>query len=72
MVVFFGSLMTFSNAALLFQSCRNSFTLIGNVVIFGCFWGLLEHLNHDIDTANLTTKDKDIFQVSWFVRGQIQ
>lgn len=42
---------------------RYTFTIAANVLVFSCFWILLEKINHDADTANLTPGDKEIFWV---------
>ena len=42
---------------------RYAFTIIGNLVIFVCFWVLLEKLNNSPDASKLSPSTKKIFWV---------
>jgi Na+/melibiose symporter-like transporter len=44
------------------NSMRYSFTIIANLIIFGCFWGLLELFNHD-GSSDLSKNDLNIFPI---------
>ena len=46
---------------------RYTFTILANLVVFGCFWGLLENFNSSADAADLSPDDKEIFWASNFV-----
>lgn len=49
---------------LLCHVCRYAFTIIANILVFGSFWGLLEHVNKgDVDANDLNPSDKKIFWV---------
>ena len=50
---------------LLFRVCFNrySFSIIANITIFGCFWGLLALL-YPSSIHTISQNDKDIFKVS--------
>ncbi len=39
------------------------FTILANVVVFGCFWALLDKFNSSVDATDLTSDDKEIFWV---------
>jgi len=56
--------MYYINMLLPFGGCRYTFTILSNLVVFSCFWVLLEKINHDVDVTNLTPNDKTLFWVS--------
>lgn len=43
--------------------CRYAFSIIANLLMFGCFWILLEKMNHSVDVRDLSPDDKEIFWV---------
>ena len=44
---------------------RTTFTIIANILVFACFWILLEKINNSTDTTtHLTPADKEVFWVS--------
>ena len=43
---------------------RYAFAIIGNLTVFGIFWGLLDKINHSVAATDLTPDDKLIFWVS--------
>jgi len=42
---------------------RTTFTTAANIIVFACFWILLEKINHDTNISNLTPDDKEVFWV---------
>lgn len=43
--------------------CRYGFSIAANLLMFGCFWVLLEKINNSVDVADLSPDDKTIFWV---------
>lgn len=43
---------------------RTAFTIAANIIVFTCFWILLEKVNNTTDTSALTPQDKKVFWVS--------
>ncbi len=46
-----------------YTTYRYTFTILANIIVFGCFWGLLEKFNHTVDATALGSDDKEIFWV---------
>lgn len=48
----------------LLLSHRYGFSIVGNLVVFSCFWILLGKMNNSVDVEDLSPSDKPVFWVS--------
>ena len=53
----------FYDIVVIIKCYRYGYSIVASLLMFGCFWVLLEKVNKDMDLTSLSPHDKTIFWV---------